>query len=485
MKFSPETRLVIDPQLRLRKDHDRAVLLTKPQPLSNRNNFTYILHPRRAVMLALFDGQRTLSGVKSLWAELFDLPIERADSEVDQVVQLYDGSEKQNENIFVEVDNDKTFEISHYDPQDFIVSQRKIDMAGTRLRIPYTVYYLPTLFCPQKCVYCYAKTLPRPEPERDFISLGRLREIFAELAALDVDVINLSGGDPLARRDIYEIIASIIELGMTPDIPTKVGLSYRRIHELKELGVPLLQVSLDSTNPGILDQMVGVPGYHRKAFRLLEDLRRAEMPIRVNTVVTPLNLPTLGELADYLGQLGNVRKVIFSPYGRSMFCHQDSLFVSSDQLKKLEQQLTGKDDLYPHMKIMRGSPAPTIPEDKKKRREAWQQRALCTANRHGFVILPDGRVTVCEELYDHPEFIIGDLKTQSVMEMWRSPEALALIHPDQSAVPNGPCKTCGNFKDCNAERGRCWRDVLKSYGWAKPHYPDPRCPMAPPGPRLG
>jgi hypothetical protein len=70
------------------------------------------------------------------------------------------------------------------------------------------------------------------------------------------------------------------------------------------------------------------------------------------------------------------------------------------------------------------------------------------------------------------------------MEMWNSPEALALIHPDQSAVPEGPCRTCGAFEECHSRQGRCWRDVLKSYGWDKPYYPDPRCPWAPPGTRL-
>jgi radical SAM protein with 4Fe4S-binding SPASM domain len=114
----------------------------------------------------------------------------------------------------------------------------------------------------------------------------------------------------------------------------------------------------------------------------------------------------------------------------------------------------------------------------------WKGRAFCTGNRHGFVLLPDGRVTACEELYDHPSFIMGDLKRQSVMEMWSSAQALALLHPDQSAVPEGPCATCDAFDECNSFKGRCWRDVLKTYGFDKPYFPDPRCPAAPVGNRL-
>ncbi|NJL28834.1 MAG: hypothetical protein HC897_13555 [Thermoanaerobaculia bacterium] len=62
---------------------------------------------------------------------------------------------------------------------------------------------------------------------------------------------------------------------------------------------------------------------------------------------------------------------------------------------------------------------------------------------------------------------------------------LALIHPRRADVPEGPCRSCADFDRCNSDRGRCWRDVLKSYGWDKPHFPDPRCPLAPQGNRLG
>jgi radical SAM protein with 4Fe4S-binding SPASM domain len=149
----------------------------------------------------------------------------------------------------------------------------------------------------------------------------------------------------------------------------------------------------------------------------------------------------------------------------------------------VENQLQWRKELYPQMRITFGGvePGPGTPELREKR---WRERPLCTANRQGFAILPDGRTTACEELYDHPWFLLGDLRRQSVMEMWSSPEALALMHPEPSEVPAGPCRACGLFAECNEAPGRCWRDVLKAYGWNRPYYPDPRCPLAPAGNRL-
>ncbi len=64
-----------------------------------------------------------------------------------------------------------------------------------------------------------------------------------------------------------------------------------------------------------------------------------------------------------------------------------------------------------------------------KKRRAWRYKKIrlvchkprCSANFYAFVILRDGKVTICEELYLHPKFIIGDLKKQSIMEVRQHP----------------------------------------------------------------
>ena len=483
MNLTPETRLALDPQLSLRNDVDRAVLITRPKPLADKNYIYRLVHPGEAIILALMNGDRTLREVGELWAELTEKPIDLGAGDVDKVVTYYTTGDRATNGLLIEVGDGNRDTVRQYDPMDFVIPASKVNLKDPRMRRPYTVFYLPTLFCPQKCVYCYAHTSPRPES--DLISLERLREIFAELSELGVDVIQMSGGEVFARRDIFDIIDAVFAAGMTVDIPTKLGLNYEQALRLKELGVPIVQVSLDSTDPGVLERMVGVRNYHLKVFKVLEDLRRAEMNVRINAVLTPINLPTVGALIDYLGGLGNVSRVSLTPYGRSLFCHSDELFVSKEEIDRAQAEIASRRALYPHMRVsVSGGLAPK-PASREQAMLEWSGRAFCTANRHGFVILPDGRVTVCEELYDHPAFVIGDLKRQSVMEMWSSPEALALLHPDQSAVPEGPCQSCADFDECNSYKGRCWRDVLKSYGWDKPHYPDPRCPWAPEGKRLG
>ena len=117
--------------------------------------------------------------------------------------------------------------------------------------------------------------------------------------------------------------------------------------------------------------------------------------------------------------------------------------------------------------------------DPNVRAEAFAKRAFCTANTRNLVILPDGKVTVCEELYDYPEFIIGDLKKQTIRELWTSQKALSLFQQVQSTFPDdSACKNCEDFVECRQGKGVCYKNILKAYGIANWQYPDPGCPRA-------
>ena len=86
---------------------------------------------------------------------------------------------------------------------------------------------------------------------------------------------------------------------------------------------------------------------------------------------------------------------------------------------------------------------------------------------------------MCEELYYHPAYIMGDLSQQSIMEMWNSEEALKICYPDQRTVLDGPCRDCPDFKECHIFPGRCVREAIKRFGQERHYYPSPRCPKAP------
>src|SRR5690349_15791603 len=104
----------------------------------------------------------------------------------------------------------------------FCWSSKETPMSGQTPRDPSTATFLPTLYCSRRCVYCNVKL--SPQPEDDAIPLRRLEKVFAELREAGVEVLRMSGGDPFARRDLFDVIEIAIEEDLEPDLPAKLGL---------------------------------------------------------------------------------------------------------------------------------------------------------------------------------------------------------------------------------------------------------------------
>lgn len=104
---------------------------------------------------------------------------------------------------------------------------------------------------------------------------------------------------------------------------------------------------------------------------------------------------------------------------------------------------------------------------------------MCTGNVRNAVVLPNGDVTICEELYAHPKFIIGNIKTNSLSEIWNSEKAVQLYHFAFNRSSDSICYECSVRQKCRVGKGVCWKTVLMAYGMDKWDYPDPRCPAAP------
>ncbi|WP_243383954.1 radical SAM protein [Geothrix alkalitolerans] len=470
--FSMNDRVVLNPAYLMKNDVDRVALLNRVVP-----HASYVLiSPSEAILFALMDGFRSIREVGRVWAELTGRTEDAGVEEVLSMANAYRQKSWKTREILIPADAVSLRDLKGYSFEKFIIAKDKVNLTERRLRKPHHVTYLPTMFCPHKCVYCYAKV--SRTIEENLLSLGRLEAIFKEFSDLEFEFVRICGGEALLHPRIFDILGLLNRFGMTASIPTKMGISVEQARKLRDLGIQL-ELSVDSADASMLDRMIGVKNHHRSIFRSLEATREAGISVVVNCVVIPENVPHLGGLIDFLGGLGHVRRLSLTPYGRSMGCHSDSLFISDRDAAEIGEAVELRRARYPTMEIVAVDIGHEVPSEPASHQEAWEYRGYCTGNRDGFVLLPDGKVTVCEELYDHPAFLIGDLSRQSVMEMWNSKEAWSLIYPDQGAVPDGPCRTCGTFRECNSVRGRCWRDIVKVYGGDKPHYPDLKCPKAP------
>ena len=189
--------------------------------------------------------------------------------------------------------------------------------------------------CPLGCPYCSNPT--KYGLVKDELSSDEWRRIFDEAGELGVLHALLSGGEPLLRADLADLIAAACCSGLYTNLITSgLGLTPRRVESLKRAGLDSVQISFQSDEAGIADWVAGVPAHTAKikAARLIHELG---LLLTINVVIHRHNIDRVAsiiELADSLGasrlELANVQF-----YGWA-FWNRSSLLPSLAQIQKAE-----------------------------------------------------------------------------------------------------------------------------------------------------
>jgi radical SAM protein with 4Fe4S-binding SPASM domain len=473
-------KLHLSPKVKLRPDGGRAILFSVNSTETDGEEVFRFLYPQQAIILALFDGTKKIGDIKKLVSFLFNLTDEGAAEQIEALLALPVNSNDVIGSCLQETDDANAHLIRPYDPGMFVVPADEIDMRDVRCKTPIRILILPTMQCATNCIYCYADT--GGMQGRKQFGLDLFKRLLRELKECAIETVDFSGGDFFCRADAFKLLEATLNEGLYPTIPTKMPLTREVADRLVSMGLKTIQISIDAFTPDLIDKLMQLNGYGRKILDSIDYLGEAGIKVRTNTVLTPLNIHDVPALVAFLAERPFVFKINITCYGRSLYRHDDALFVGKDALQEFEENLNKIKTSYPQKIItFSGANPDYYAGSEKEKSKLYNERSLCTANRRGVVVLPDGQVTVCEELYFHPDFIIGDLNKNSLMEIWNSSKALELAYPSQESVPDGPCKNCPDYRQCHDYLGRCYREALKAYGYEKPHWPDPRCSRAPKG----
>lgn len=127
--------------------------------------------------------------------------------------------------------------------------------------LPVVANFAVTARCPCNCWHCsFARRAPR-----DRLTVDILRKAIAEVQQLGTSVIGITGGEPLLRDDLEEIVAAIGPLSMPLLFTTGFNLTRERVRRLKSAGLGIPVISLDHYDPEIHDRGRGRAGMHKQA----------------------------------------------------------------------------------------------------------------------------------------------------------------------------------------------------------------------------
>jgi len=178
---------------------------------------------------------------------------------------------------------------------------------------PHLVFWETTKACSLACRHCRASAQPGPSPGE--LSSAQGRALLDQIAALDGPrpIVVFTGGDCLARADIFELVAHArglgLRLGVAPSVTER--LTRESLARLYDEGVRAVSISLDGAGPATHDALRGIPGHFDQTVAALATAHQMGFRVQVNTTVMASNA---AELADVLSLLRRVGVAIWEVF---------------------------------------------------------------------------------------------------------------------------------------------------------------------------
>jgi pyrroloquinoline quinone biosynthesis protein E len=319
-----------------------------------------------------------------------------------------------------------------------------------------------TYRCPLACAYC-----SNPLNLADFsdeLTTAEWQRVLSEAQQLGVLQCHLSGGEPLLRRDLVEIVRSASELGLYTNLVTSaIGLSRRRAEELREAGLDHVQISIQADEQVVSDRIAGTPSFERKieAARVVKELG---WPLTVNVVLHRQNIDTVANLLGLAEELRADRVELANTqyYGWALR-NRDTLLPSKAQLGQAEavvraarKRLAGRMDvIYVLPDYYSRYPKPCM--------GGWGKRQLTVA--------PNGDALPCPAAHALP-LPRASVREESLAHIWMESPLFQRFRGTNWMLE--PCRSCSrreiDFGGCRCQAFQLTGDAART---------DPVCHLSP------
>ncbi|MEN6457399.1 MAG: radical SAM protein [Thermoguttaceae bacterium] len=188
-------------------------------------------------------------------------------------------------------------------------------------RSPLMLYYEVTLACDLVCKHCRASAQEAPHP--DELSTVEAKSLLSQVAEFPRRPnLVLTGGDPLKRADLFELIGHAAAAGLHVALtPSATPLAtFEAFDRAKRAGVAALGISLDGADAATHDGVRGWEGSFGRTLEMLGFARRLELPVQINTTITRRNVDQVAAMAALLAGQGIATWSVFFlvPVGRGI-----------------------------------------------------------------------------------------------------------------------------------------------------------------------
>jgi radical SAM protein with 4Fe4S-binding SPASM domain len=312
--------------------------------------------------------------------------------------------------------------------------------------VPLVVSWNVTSRCNLRCSHCYINA-----GERQFgneLSTDAAKMLIHQITEVSKPLLILSGGEPILREDIFEIVRYGVDRGLKMGMGSNGMLIDDDIaKKLKEAGMGTVAISLDSSVPERHDEFRGVKGCWEHAVNAIESLKKYNLQVQVNATVTRQNYDEVDDIMSLAEKLGveNFHLFFLVPTGRGTSVEDITPKMYEDMITNTLTQTTK------HKMNVKPSCAPQFMRIAKEQgvdMTRWIRG--CVAGLYYCRIYPSGEVTPCPYL----PINLGNIRERSFKDIWFNSEVFkALRDFDQL---KGKCGKCEYQEVCGGCRARAY-----------------------------
>lgn len=345
---------------------------------------------------------------------------------------------------------------------------------------PFQVVWDVTNACNLKCRHCYADA---GRARKDELSDEEALKLVDRLSEIGVTIIAFSGGEPLVRRNILDLIERASDNGMYTSIATNGTLiSKEKAMELKKAGLRYAQISLDGATAETHDSFRGIPGAFDKTIQGIRNSVDEGFFVSVATTTTKMNLSEVPAIIDLSNDLGVKWFMAFNfvPTGRGRDVleidlspeeREHLLNIMFEKMDEVECDILSTAPQFARVALQNcgGGGTIVVPTHFSNTRVDKDLYNLtefiggCGAGRFYMAIRANGDIEPCVFF----PLTVGNVRNDDLMDLWRNNEVFeALRNKDILQENCGSCEYRYHCGGCRARAYNYFNDFLS---------PDPGC----------
>lgn len=314
-----------------------------------------------------------------------------------------------------------------------------------------SLFWEATLKCNAGCPFCGSRCGAQ-SMQQDVDSNTVIKAFEAIARAYDPHriMVNVTGGEPLLRKDLFQVMDKVHQLGFPWGIVTNASLiTYETIQSMKRTGMRTISISIDDLFEAH-EKMRRLPGAFSHIIDSICALDREQFldSIQITTVVSKENIRSLEKMLSFFQQLpiDSWRLAMVDPIGRCEE-HQELLLQKED----IEEFFAFFDrHKFNSKPILTTSCSHYLGEkDSLYRTHSFH----CEAGKSVASILADGSIFVCPNVPRSPDLIQGNITSDDFVSVW---ENRFQFFRDENSRKIGTCARCSEWKLCKGDSLHTW-----------------------------